>query len=249
MKRAFVADEGLADVVVEQVCPLPDDVEHRFRRVLRLVAGAAVELFDDNGRVVRGTLRDDAAIDVVSVTVVDDALPPLVVVQGLTKTDKLELVVQKATELGASKVLLYAARRSQVRLTDERGDKKVSRLQRIAQDAARQCGRGRPPEVEGPINQAALLKWCTAFVADGGVVVLGVVDGDGLLSMVLKEALVKGPRAIAVVVGPEGGLDPDEVDALCAAGARGVRFSAHVLRTETAALAALTVCQVALGHA
>lgn len=248
MRRAYVSD-GLADAVVGAPLPLPEPVWHRFTRVLRMEPGADVELFDDDGRVVRGALAADATLLVREVAILDDALPRLVVVQSLTKTDKLELVVQKSTELGVADVLLYAARRSQVRLNEERGDKKIARLQRIGQDAARQCGRARPPTVEGPITEKALITWVRAFVADGGVVVLGVVDGEGRLSEVLPPLLAGGPRPLAVVVGPEGGLDPAEVEALVDAGARGVRFSHHVLRTETAALAALTLFQSALGFA
>lgn len=247
-RRAFVDDQRLKDVVVGDRCPLPADVAHRFGRVLRLHDGEPIELFDEAGHVVRGTFATDAIV-VSEVVTVDDALPPLVVLQALTKTDKLELVVQKATELGASRVVLFAARRCQVKLDDERGDKKVARLNKIAQDAARQCGRARPPVVSGPVNGAEALAVCRELVASGGLAFAGIVDADSTLSAVLASNTAALKQGALVVIGPEGGLDPDEQQKFLDAGVVGVRFSRHVLRTETAALAALAICQAALGEA
>lgn len=248
-RRAFVDDTRLHDVVAGAVCALPDDVAHRFGRVLRMVDGEAVELFDDAGHVVAGTFAAPASIVVVSTAMVDDALPPLTVVQALTKTDKLELVVQKATELGASRIVLFAARRCQVKLDDERGDKKVQRLTRIAQDAARQCGRGRPPIVSGPLPLIEALSVCRAVVDAGGIAFAGIVDADTTLSALLASRIDALKKGAVVVIGPEGGLDADEQARFVEAGVTAVRFSRHVLRTETAALAALTLCQAALGEA
>jgi len=248
-RRAFVDDTRLHDVVVGAVCPLPDDVAHRFGRVLRMADGDPIELFDDAGHVVSGTFTAPASVTVVAVSMVDDALPPLTVVQALTKTDKLELVVQKATELGASRIVLFAARRCQVKLDDERGDKKVQRLTRIAQDAARQCGRGRPPVISGPLNVNDALGVCREVVDAGGLAFAGIVDADTTLSAFLATRVGALKKGAVVVIGPEGGLDADEQQRFVDAGVSGVRFSRHVLRTETAALAALTLCQAALGEA
>lgn len=247
-RRAFVDDQRLADAVVGASMALPADVAHRFGRVLRLHEGEAIELFDEAGHVVRGTFATDAIV-VTEVVAVDDALPPLVVLQALTKTDKLELVVQKATELGASRVVLFAARRCQVKLDDERGDKKVARLNKIAQDAARQCGRARPPVVSGPVNSVEALATCREIVAAGGLAFAGIVDADSTLSALLANNTAALKQGALVVIGPEGGLDADEQQKFVDAGVVGVRFSRHVLRTETAALAALAICQAALGEA
>ncbi len=248
-RRAYVDDHRLADVVVDGLCTLPADVAHRLSRVLRLEDGEAVELFDDAGRVVVGTFKGPDSIVVQSTAMVDDALPPLTVVQALTKTDKLELVVQKATELGAARIVLFAARRCQVKLDDERGDKKVQRLTRIAQDAARQCGRARPAVVSGPLSLADAINTCKAVVDGGGLAFAGIVDADTTLSSWLADNTAALRKGAVVVIGPEGGLDTDEQQRFADVGVKGVRFSRHVLRTETAALAALTLCQAALGEA
>ncbi|MDP2340978.1 MAG: RsmE family RNA methyltransferase [Deltaproteobacteria bacterium] len=247
VRRAFIDDDRLSDS--GNGLQLPERVAFRFARVLRLQIGDPIELFDAKGRVARGKFQPpDRMIDVV-VAAVDDGLPPLLVVQALTKTDKLELVAAKATELGASRLLLWSASRSVVKLDDERGDKKVARLQRVAADAARQCGRARPLQVEGPVSTKALLPLLKQFVDDGGLAVTGIVDADDTLSGLLARSQAKLVQGFAIVIGPEGGVAPDEEDAFVDVGAQGVRFSRFVLRTETAALAALAIVQTALGEA
>jgi 16S rRNA (uracil1498-N3)-methyltransferase len=253
LRRAFIDDDRLARAAVSATTPLPEAVAWRLRRVLRLDDGAGVELFDDDGRVVRGRLLGDALV-VDTVDALDDALPPLVVLQAVTKADKLELVLQKATELGASRVVLFPARRSQMKLggkggDDERADKKLVRFERIAQDAARQCGRARPPVVEAVKDGAAAVAVARAIVDGGGVAVAGVVDAESTLSAFLEAARARLDRGVAVVVGPEGGLDPQEQQAFADAGVTAVRWSRFVLRTETAALAALAIVQAALSEA
>ena len=249
VRRAFVDDEQLLTGPLDQGLALPERVAARFGRVLRLQSGEPIELFDAAGRVARGKfLAPDRMVDVV-VSVADDGLPPLLVLQALIKTDKLELVSQKATELGASRVILWSASRAVVKLDDERGDKKVARLQRVAADAARQCGRARPPHIEGPLNTKAVIELLRAFVDDGGLAVLGIVDADVALSQLLQSERARLQRGFAIVIGPEGGISGEEEGAFVDVGARGVRFSRFVLRTETAALAALALVQGALGEA
>jgi 16S rRNA (uracil1498-N3)-methyltransferase len=252
-RRAFVDDDRLAGATVAATIILPEAVSHRLRRVLRLGDDAVVELFDETGHVVRGRLHGEGLV-VDHVDVTDDALPPLIVLQAITKADKLELVLQKATELGASRVVLFPARRSQIKLggkggDDDRADKKLVRFERIAQDAARQCGRARPPVVESVKDTAAALAVCRAVVDDGGVAVAGVVDAEHTLSGFLAGAKARLSHGVVVVVGPEGGLDPAEQQAFADVGVTAVRWSRFVLRTETAGLAALAIVQAALDEA
>lgn len=225
---------------------LPEDAAHRFLRVLRLAEGTTVELFDGTGRVARGALESPNLLSDVVLSQAAALLPPLVVVQGVTKTDKLELVVQKGTELGASAIWLLACARSQVHLDDDRAAKRCARLSRVADDAARQCGRAVVPAVEGPLALDALAQRIRDFA---GVAVVGMVDAHASMSEALEAADARVASAgVLVVVGPEGGLDAREAQVLVEAGAVAVRLGAHVLRTETAGLVALAAAQVALGH-
>ncbi len=245
LRRAHV-DPAVLDAVVDGRVALPPDCAHRFFRVLRLAAGAPVELFDGTGRVARGVLEPPAGIAGAVVVDAGVALPPLVVAQAVTRTEKLELAAQKSTELGASAFVLVACARGQVKLDEARAAKRRDRLQRIADDAARQSGRATAPLVEGPVDVDTLAARVRTFV---GVAVVGVVDAPAPLSEALAASLpALEAGGLLVVVGPEGGLDAREVDALCAAGAVPVRLGTHVLRTETAAVVALAAAQVALGR-
>ncbi len=216
---------------------LPKEVAHRFVDVLRLGEGALVELFDGQGNVLRGilSLGPPARMTNLAHARYQRELPAMVVAQAMVKMDKLEQVVQRATELAASQIVLFDCERSQVRLGDK-VEKKMSRLMRIAQDAARQCGRADVPEIHGPLRFEELLHRCRSF---DGLCVLGEPDTDvQLLSLLEGEA-----RGIMILVGPEGGFSPAEVRALKQSGAREANWAEHLLRTETAALAALSVIQ------
>lgn len=254
MRRAFVDPSVLAAASTSGASlTLPADAAHRFFRVLRLPDGEQVELFDGSGRLLRGRLRAPDSLEGVEVHAADDALPPLVVAQALVKTDKLELVVQKGTELGASAFVLFDAERGQVDWQDRdkgkarsegKAERRLERLGRIAGEAARQAGRARVPTVSGPESLSALAARVQAFT---GVAVVGVPGAEAPLSEVLAADARRG-QGLLVVVGPEGGLSPAELERLRAAGAIEVRLGAFVLRTETAALAALAAAQAALGH-
>jgi 16S rRNA (uracil1498-N3)-methyltransferase len=251
MRRAFLDDDSLGGAVVGGALSLSSAVAHRFATVLRLPEGAVVEVFDAAGRLVRGTFAPPATLRVETVGVDDARLPPLWVFQALSRAEKIETVAQKATELGCDHLVPFFADRGIVKLDDDdRARKKTERLQRVANDAARQCGRNRPPDVQLPLARAALIAAVQARVAAGVVVVFGAVDGETLLSAHLQtHAGALRTHGFGVVVGPEGGLSPAEQQALVDVGAVGVRFSRFVLRTETAALAALAVAQAALGEA
>jgi 16S rRNA (uracil1498-N3)-methyltransferase len=253
VRRAFVDDDRLAVVGAGDLVTLPTDVAHRLTNVLRLHDGDPVELFDGEGRVVVGQLRGEALV-VEQTRAAEEGLPPLVVLQGITKADKLELVVQKATELGASRLVLFGATRSQVKLggkggDDDRADRKLVRFERIASDAARQCGRAQPPTIEAVKDSAAAAAVAAAIVNSGGVGVAGVVDADVTLSVFLADHAGRLAQGVVIVVGPEGGLAPAEQRAFADAGVTAVRWSRFVLRTETAALAALAIVQAALDDA
>ena len=208
---------------------------HYVTRVLRLDVGAGLEVFDGRGskfeaKVVR---RDEGQVTL-TLGAPQEVPPsrPVTVVQGLPKADKLELVLQKGTELGASAFVPASCARSVVKL-DGKEAAKVQRWQRIVEEAARQCGRADVPVVHAPVPVTRL-----GLGPEVGVLVLDEEER----ALPLSAAVAAWPgRPLALVIGPEGGLSREEVSALVATGAVAVTLGKRVLRTETAALAALAV--------
>jgi 16S rRNA (uracil1498-N3)-methyltransferase len=252
---------------------------HYLTRVLRLTPGDPLEIFDGRGRAFAAkvaTVGESSATLAVGEPVAAAGAVPVFIVQGLPKGDKLEWVIQKGTELGAAGFSPAVTDRAVVKLDAKRAQERQARWQKIAEEAARQCGRSDVPTVAPvrPLAEAvaaysgaqvlvldeeeravrlskALLGVPAARVpaeaaspgagaADAGPVADGetpMAPGDGDRSTTSGRAA--GP--IVLVIGPEGGLSRDEVSSLVAQGARTVTLGSRVLRTETAALAALAV--------
>ena len=222
---------------------LGEERRHYLVHVLRLGEGDALELFDGKGRAFDARVLALAPLRL--------ALGParqaparraLSVLQGLPKGDKLEWVLQKGTELGAAAFYPVATRRSLVKLEalgDRRAESKTARWQKIAEEAARQCGRSDVPQVHPP---QPLLEAARALPAGTQLLVLDEEERALPLGEAFQQLAREAP--VALVVGPEGGLAREEVQALQALGARPVTLGSLVLRTETAALAALSV----MGH-
>ncbi len=212
---------------------------HYLRRVLRVDVGTALEVFDA-GRAFTATVTSvDAARESLALELGPErGAPPtraMTVVQGLPKGDKLELVLQKATELGAAGIAPVSTARSVVKL-EGKEDKKLERWRRIVEEAARQCRRSDVPTVHAPSPLAAVWHNLPADVA-----VLVLDEEEHALPLSAAWASLAPTRPLALVVGPEGGLTREEVDSLTARGATSVTLGRLVLRTETAALAALAV--------
>jgi 16S rRNA (uracil1498-N3)-methyltransferase len=212
------------------------------KRVLRLEAGDALTLFNGDGqdypsRVAgfgRGTVE-------VAVEGRADARPesPLAVtlVQGIARGERMDLMVQKATELGVSAILPVTTSRSVVRLGGDTRERKLAHWRGIAVAACEQCGRARIPSIGVPVPLAESLGATTA-----GARLLLAPDA----SRSLVDA-ARGETSIEVLVGPEGGLEDGERAAALAAGYRACRLGPRVLRSETAAIAALAILQSVAG--
>jgi len=243
MRRAHVEPELLEHIEDDAVL-LPKSAQHHLATVLRLGPGAEVELFDGCGRVARGRFEPGPPAKVVDIKLsdVEPELGTLVVAQAFVRGSKLDDVVRKSTELGASRIVVFTASRSQGRPSKE---EKVARLLRIAQEASRQCLRAHVPELGGFVSFDTLLDEVRGFP---GVAVMGVLGAAAPLSATLAASARFPEGGMLVVVGPEGGLAPKEIERLEDAGAVAVGLGEHVLRTETAALAALAAAQTVLGR-
>lgn len=217
---------------------LSDEARHYLRDVLRLAPGAVVEVFDGAGRAFDGRIEDGfLALALGTARSARPAGAALLLLVALAKGEKMDLVVQKATELGAARIAPFAAERSVVRLEPERGEERARRWRRIAEEAARQCGRSDVPEVRAP----ATLEGALAALPEGARAVILEPGGAPLSSV------PAGAPAYAAIVGPEGGLTPAEVERCRRAGAQPVSVGPRVLRAETAAIVAVAYLQLCFG--
>jgi 16S rRNA (uracil1498-N3)-methyltransferase len=213
-------------------------------RVLRLAAGDPITLFNGdgqdypsriqalNGRLVEAEVEDSAAARAESPLA-------LTLVQGIARGERMDLVVQKATELGVAAIRPVATARSVVKLDAGAGGRKLAHWRGIAIAACEQCGRARLPAIAEPQSLAAWLAQQPA--ADLWRLMLSP-DAEASLAVAAADA-----ASVELLVGPEGGLEPAERDAALAAGYRACRLGPRVLRSETAALAALAVLQSVAG--
>ena len=164
------------------------------------------------------------------------------VYQGLPKADKLELVVQKLTELGAARLVPVKMERSVVKLNDKDAQKKQERLQKIAREAAKQCKRGGCLEVDVPQAWKQLRDQMAAH----DLLLVPWEDARGFGLKAAREAYPEA-RNIGIVIGPEGGMSESEVRALEELGAKQITLGPRILRTETAAIAAATMAMLLWG--
>jgi 16S rRNA (uracil1498-N3)-methyltransferase len=223
---------------------LSKETAHYIGRVLRLAPDDQISLFNgDDGEwsaVVLEIKKQSARVQL------EHALPDtaeselqLHLVQGVSRGDRMDFVVQKATELGVQHITPVVTHHGMVRLDAKRADKRRAHWESIAQSACEQCGRTRPPVIDAPI---ALNDWFGQNLGAGGTQVLMLPTAS------LRFADLAPPEdKLCLLVGPEGGLSDKEVDDAVAAGFQSVAMGPRVLRTETAAIAALTIAQTVWG--
>lgn len=222
---------------------LPAEAAHHAVRVLRLAVGDGLLLFDGAGREFAAVLSEigkrDARVTVGEATGADrESRLDVTLYQALQSGDKMDYTVQKAVELGVGRIVPVDSRRSVLRLSGERAAKRVAHWQGVAVSACEQCGRTRVPEV-APIAPLAQALGGEA----GGERLRLLLDPEGGITL---DQLPPGSR-IDLLVGAEGGLDPEEEAAARAAGFIGLRLGPRVLRTETAALTALAALHAVRG--
>lgn len=225
-----------APAAVGEVVTLADE-EARHARVRRLAVGEAVALFDERGHSCVGEVtavaRDAIAVRVTAVRPPDEneSRLDLTLAVGLLKADKLDWVIEKATELGVRRIQPFASEHTLAQPSAA----KQARWQQIARSAAKQCGRSRVPAVAAPCALAAVLR-------SGATRLLLAEHGD---TVPFADVEAAGP--LTLIVGAEGGFAASELAAAHAAGARLIGIGPRILRAETAAIAALALCQARWG--
>ena len=221
---------------------LPEGVVAHLARVLRLGVGDECVLFNGDGCDYRARIarmgKREASAEVVDATAVERESPlRITLLQGIARGEKMDWILQKATELGVTRILPVGSERSEVKLDAQRADKRLAHWRGIVVAACEQSGRARLPEVLAPQSLAA------AAASAGGRGFLLDPFADAALSTLSGDA----PGACTLAVGPEGGWSPRDRSQLADAGFEGLRLGPRVLRTETAGIAAIAILQARFG--
>jgi len=239
MARRFFIPPG---TVAAGAITVTGDLYRHMARVLRLKPGATVILADGAGREFTGII-DAIGDESLSITITDSrpvpppaSFPRIALYQGLPKGDKMDLIVQKAVELGAAEIVPFAAQRSVVRVAG-REEAKILRWEKIAREAARQSGQSCLPRIALGRSVEEVT------VAAGCDVKLMLWERERAIR--LKETLAEfsQPASIAVMVGPEGGFTEDEAACAVQHGFTPVSLGERIVRTETAGLVILAILQ------
>ena len=217
------------------------DVNH-MKNVLRMKLHEKAEISDGESRTylceVEAYEEDAAVLHILEEMEADtEPASKLYLFQGLPKSDKMELIVQKAVELGVYQVIPVAMKRSVVRLDDKKAAKKADRWNSIAESAAKQAGRSQIPEVTMPLSYKEALKMAEEL--DVTLLPYELAGGMKVTREVIRQ--IKSGQSVGIFIGPEGGFEPEEVDAAVSMGAKVITLGRRILRTETAGLATLAV--------
>ena len=218
---------------------LTGDRHHYLSRVLRLKAGARLTVFDGRGGEYPAVIEDvQRAASTLSTGDFRDSEResplPIRLAQGIGRGERTDFAIQKAVELGVSSIVPLLTRRGVVRLDGDRAQRRLTHWQGVVVHACQQCGRNRLPSLHPVIP---LGEWLGGYESDGPDLML-----DPAAASRVGDIDYHG-GTITLLVGPEGGLDPSERDAAHAAGFQGMGLGPRILRTETAAIAAVTAVQ------
>lgn len=242
MPLHFLLDE-VATQQPGDVVTLTGTEAHHAATVRRVRVGEQVTVGDGRGAWLTGECEAvaprEVVVRVVGRTDVEAPRPRIVLVQALAKGDRDELAVQAATELGVDEIVPWQAARSVSRWDSAKAEKGRARWSAIVREAGKQAHRAWLPDVTPVVSTAALARRAAA----SRLLVLEPSAETALTSVSLA-----GVDELVLVVGPEGGIAPDELESLTAAGATPARLGATVLRTSTAGPAALAVVSAALGR-
>ena len=223
---------------------LPIQAGEHIARVLRLDRGHPLRLFDGSGDEYAAELsslaKRQVTARVLESAAAEDRESPLriTLAQGIARGEKMDWILQKATELGVARIVPIVTDRTEVKLDAERAERRLAHWEAVVASACEQCGRTRLPDVLEPVR---LSEWAASL------------DDSAGLRLALNPRGNLAPRDLhsveraTLAVGPEGGLSEHDLATLNAAGFRGLRLGPRILRTETAGLAALAAMQAFLG--
>jgi 16S rRNA (uracil1498-N3)-methyltransferase len=244
MPKFFIDDKNINGSVIDVY---GDDVSH-IKRVLRLKPGDTVTLCDGKGTdyivAIDSIEQNFVRTNIVS-TNVNIAEPPIEVTifQGVPKSDKMDLIIQKSVELGVKRVVPVMTDRTVVRIENKKdAENKTTRWQRIALEAAKQCNRGAVPEIMMPVTFAESFK---LLEKEDLCLIPYEKEAENGLKTILSN--YKDVKKVSVFIGPEGGFSEKEVETAIRANIRSVSLGPRILRTETAGLTVLSILMYELG--
>ncbi|MEJ0086800.1 MAG: 16S rRNA (uracil(1498)-N(3))-methyltransferase [Pseudomonadota bacterium] len=231
-------------VTVGTQAELPAQAGAHLTRVLRLAAGAPLTLFNGAGGEYAATLLPGGGKQVLARVTRHDAIEresplQITLLQGVARGERMDLIVQKATELGVTRILPVLAERSVVKVDASQRERKREHWQAVANSACEQCGRNRVPEIGAPLPLGDSL----GGLAADALRCLLAADGEAALAKTVTDS----QRPIVLLIGPEGGLAENEREFARANGFVACRLGPRIMRTETAGLAALAVLQAIAG--
>jgi len=222
---------------------LPEVAVAHLVRVLRLGPGDRVRLFNGDGHDYEAELEStskrgaDARV-LARIAVASESPLSITLAQGIARGEKMDLILQKATELGVARVAPVVTERTEVRLDAERADKRAAHWRGVLASACEQSGRARLPELLAPRALAD-------FLATEHSTLKLVLDP--IASTTLAQLDIAPSQSICLLVGPEGGLSERDLAAARATGFTGLRLGPRILRTETAGIAAIAALQARFG--
>lgn len=238
MQHFFVTPDQIQE---DRICITGSDVNH-MKNVLRMHIGEQVTINDGNNIsylcTVESYQEDLAILHIEEQQMTDTELSSRIYLfQGLPKQDKMELIVQKAVELGVYEVVPVATKRAVVKLDEKKALKKVARWQQIAESAAKQAARGYIPRV----REVMTYKDALAYAKDLDVVLIPYELAEEMKeTKEIIESILPG-QSIGIFIGPEGGFEVEEVETAISMGAKSITLGKRILRTETAGLTTLSV--------
>ncbi len=246
MHRFMVEPENIDNGMITLV---DEDLKH-LRQVLRIEPGEVIRVFDGTGMEYEATLltvEKNRAIAKVLFAFQSEAEPKtrVTLFQGLPKGEKMELVIQKAVELGVHKIVPVITQRTVVQLDRKDREKKAERWNRIAKEAAKQCRRAYVPEVSAPIEFKEVIG---AFERFDAALMFYENEEKKCLKELLKCYNINKIKDIALLIGPEGGFSEHEVEKCVLSGYTIASLGKRILRTETAAISALSIIMYEMGE-
>ncbi len=238
MPRFFVTR---SQVQGDEIVIRGNDVNH-IKNVLRMHPGDEISISDGQGMDyfcrIKTMEREEIGLSIENSWKSYVELPVhLYLFQGLPKSDKMELIIQKAVELGVYEIVPVRTNRVIVKLDEKKEEKKRARWQQIAESGAKQSGRGIVPEVKPVMRFRDALAYASGL--DGMIIPYEKAEGIKETRKIISG--LKGKKSIGIFIGPEGGFDEKEVEEAIGAGASAVTLGRRILRTETAGLAMLSV--------